>query len=311
MNELTHLITDIITIVILVLIALGYILSFIIRYRVEKKYEELYFSLYLITISLFLLFDNTVIDYYFTNQVDINVNVPIVTFLCYLMYVVSTSYLMEVVSFKSKDKKFIFYSYLVLLICPVISIFTILWGVEWYGFFVAFPVLLCFILCGVIDLIYIGYQIKKSRSFSSIKILYSYLGVVSVSIYIITTKFYLEMTKENYNTPNYYTILVPIFIFIYLMAKDKNDEYLELVELRKLEINKNQIDMELFDTNYKLSKKELLIAKGLCEGKLYKEISSDTEISISYVKKLVNSLYKKCEVANRSELINLGYSLKK
>lgn len=309
MNELTHLITDIITIVILFLIALGYLSSFIMRYRVEKKLEELYFSLFILNIALYLLFDNTVIDTYFSISFISDVDIPVVTFLCYFIFITSTSYLMEIIDLKFKSKKFIFVSYLLLFVCPILSIFTIWLGVGWYSSFIGLPVILSFIILAVIDLFYIGYHIKKSRNFSSLKILFSYVGVVSVAIYIIATKFYLEMTKLNYSTPGYFTILFPIFIFIYLMAKDKNDEYLELVELRKLDINNNTIEIDQFKNLYKLSDKELQIAKGLCDGKLYKEISSETEISISYVKKLVNSLYKKCEVSNRSELINLAYSL--
>lgn len=310
MNELTHLITDIITIVILILIALGFFSSFVMRYRVEKKFEELYFSLFILNIALYLFFDNTVIDRYFSISIDTDTDIPVVTFLCYFIFITSTSYLMEIIDIKSKSKKFIFASYLLLLICPILSIFTFWFGVGWYSSFIGLPVILSFIIISIIDLFYIGYHIKKSRSYTSLKILFSYVGVVFVAVYIIATKFYLEMTKLNYSTPGYFTILFPIFIFIYLMAKDKNDEYLELVELRKLDIKNNTIGIDQLKIEYKLSDKELLIAKGLCDGKLYKEISSETNISISYVKKLVNSLYKKCEVANRSELINLAYSLK-
>lgn len=308
MNELTHLITDIITIVLLVIISIVFLFSFFMRYKVEKKFEELYFSLFILSIALFLYFDNSVLNTYFFIPVSIDVNIPIVVIICYLIFVFSTLYLMEMNNFKQKDKRFIYYSYIILLVSPVLSCFTILWGVEWFTFFLGLPVLYSFIIFSGMDLIYIGYHIKRSRSYTDIKILYSFIGTFSIATYILSIKFYREILGFD-STPSYYTIIIPIFFFIYLMAKERNEEYSELVELRKLEIDKSEIDIALFKINYKFSEKELLVTQGLCEGKLYKEISDEYDISISYVKKLASSLYKKCGVTNRSELINLGYSL--
>ena len=53
-----------------------------------------------------------------------------------------------------------------------------------------------------------------------------------------------------------------------------------------------------------LSPPELRVIDKLCNGKLYKEIAHESNISINTVKKHLKSIYRKLEVSNRKSACN-------
>ena len=54
-----------------------------------------------------------------------------------------------------------------------------------------------------------------------------------------------------------------------------------------------------------LTPKEMHLLKLLAKGKLYKEIADETKITIGMIKQNIHAIYKKLEVSNRTEAVNL------
>ncbi len=311
MNGIMHLISDITTIVLLLIISTGYMFFYLIRGKDENRKEELYFSVLIFVLTLFITVDNSIINSFFPNFMSIEINVTVVVFLCYFLLYSAVMFLLELVSIPRDRRKPFVLCFIILTVCPLLSILTIFKGPAWYGRYLGIPILLTYLLSALFMLVLIGYFIVKSRSINSMKTVFSFIGIMFLTLYISVFKSVLEFTDTTYITPKYLSILFPVLIFIFLTIKEKNDEYKELVELRSL--NKDYINspINLNSLNTNLSEKEQNIINGLCAGKLYKEISFEYGISLSYVKKLIHNIYKKCEVSNRAELINLIYNLKK
>lgn len=64
------------------------------------------------------------------------------------------------------------------------------------------------------------------------------------------------------------------------------------------------VNREKLVIDYKLTPKELKIARLLTEGLEYKEIAAELNLSLSSIKKRIHQLYKKLGVQNKVELIN-------
>jgi DNA-binding CsgD family transcriptional regulator len=61
--------------------------------------------------------------------------------------------------------------------------------------------------------------------------------------------------------------------------------------------------------NLFLTKSEIKTLEPLCDGKLYKEIAEDQQISINTVKKHLKNVYRKLGVTNRTNACNKYLSL--
>lgn len=57
-------------------------------------------------------------------------------------------------------------------------------------------------------------------------------------------------------------------------------------------------------SNLSLTKSEIKTLEPLCDGKLYKEIAYDQQISINTVKKHLKNVYRKLGVTNRTNACN-------
>ncbi len=134
---------------------------------------------------------------------------------------------------------------------------------------------------------FIKHREKSERIFAIIFLITIPLSVLSNYLFINT----------GYNLKIGFTI--PL-VFI-LLAGNKLIDDLQRLSLFKPSIESKEQHFK----NYSITKREKEVALLLIKGKAYKQISEELHISIPTVKTHTSTIYKKCNVKNRTELAAL------
>lgn len=102
-----------------------------------------------------------------------------------------------------------------------------------------------------------------------------------------------------------------MFIFTYainyqakILEKENKSIKVQLLEYTKIKEGKKLLS-EDFDIKiikqYNLTPKEILILKGISEGKINKEIADEINLSVNTVKYHIKNIYGKLEINSRQE----------
>ena len=308
MISLFRLFSDVFTITVLLAVAVSYGINYLNRRKFQRNRSPLYFSLFILSLCLFIFFDNSFMDYYYPEFQSLTVLIPVVYCCSYFMFLFGLLFISDEFQLSKKEKLPVTIVVVLLINSPILSGLTLIWGPDWFIRYLSTFVILYIITAAVFSLIYTGWHLVKKKKYLDIKILLSFLGITFIALYICFNRIILESHKELYNSNSFLVLSLFILIYVYILSRQSSEEFRELMELKNtigtlLTMKHGTISED--ELPFPASERELKIIGGLCGGKLYKEIASESDMSVANVKKIVHGIYIKAGVQNRYELINL------
>lgn len=265
-----------------------------------------YYSYLLVTMGIILL-EQTVTTYKIVNNLHSNMLDVVITILSF----VSCSYLIYVLPLFSHklmhlelwEKRKKIYKFLALI--PIISLL-------FYYFLniriiipLANSILFLVILYNLVLFLKYNNRIKQNEVKSTLKILFIFTILFFPYMFLDTKTDYIELLSKYFpygllSVSIFYLIWNVVSIFYVL-------KYIKKMQI-PLEANTHISEEKLqygFYTVYNITNREKEVISFLLKGYSYKKISEELFISLSTVKTHIRNIYKKTEVKNKIELLNL------
>lgn len=274
-----------------------------------------YLSLFFATLALYVFFDNSLSLLVFDQRVAAKINTIGVGFCATGLYFSYLGFITSILGMSARRTAWRRLSIVLVLAAQSGTFLVLLHGWEWYMENVdRYLVSLygcVFIMVIVVQARYL-YR-RRDRPEKAAVILLTAINVMILSLFF--WRYVITVNRENFILNNSISVFIISLFYPFLLRVYRSADFRELMRLRgEIEARarmQNRSLGELFrSAGSALPSSELEVCEALVRGLEYKEISLETGLSLSGVKKRIHSLYGKLGVQNRTELYNIVATLR-
>lgn len=312
MQWLHRLISDAFVITAFAALSLSSFIWFATRRAECADRSWLYHALFFASVGFFVYLDNALGEFFNRGEAALNWRIP-AEIVCLYAAVASGAFaLAETHGLDARRRRPLAIVLSALSLAPLASACTLVLGWRWYREFLSVPVVAAFAIATVALVSYVGVLVASKRAVSGPRALMSLVTVSAIGFYLVSVKVACELFPRFYMSQSYFPLLFVLALFASFLAAQAVTERRELRAEVARGAEPGTFDLDAVarfvvagSLPFPATDRERAVIKGLCEGSLYKEISSETGLSLSLVKKTAHEIYRKAGVQTRVDLIKL------
>lgn len=312
MQWLHRLISDAFVITAFAALSLSSFIWFATRRAECADRSWLYHALFFASVGFFVYLDNALGEFFNREEAALNWRIPAEIFCLYAAVAFGALALAETHSLDARRRRPLAIGLSVLSLAPLASACTLVLGWRWYRGVLAVPVVAAFTVAFLALVSYVCVLVGLKRAARGARPMISLLTVSAIGLYLVSVKVACELFPRFYLSQSYFPLLFVLALFASFLSAQAVTERRELRAVVARGTEPGSFDLGAVarfvasgSLPFPATDRERAVIRGLCEGLLYKEISSETGLSLSLVKKTAHEVYRKAGVQTRVDLIKL------